>query len=396
MDIEYSQEDNEFRNEVRTFVRDHYPEELKQRAALGLPTDRDVDLLWQIVLHKRGWAAPSWPKEYGGPGWTSIQRHIFFEELGAIGATKLLPFGLTMLAPILMEFGTRRQKDHFLPRILSGEDFWCQGYSEPGAGSDLASLQTRAERVDDEYVVNGTKVWTSFAHLANWIFCLVRTDPKAKKKQEGISFLLINLKTPGIAVRPIVMLDGTRDVNEVHFDNVKVPVENLVGEENLGWTYAKHLLTHERGGAADAARFKHTIKDLKATARKELAFGRPLLESEAFARKLAKVEIDLDAQEYLELRCLTGDLPQAAGSSIVKLRSSQIEQDISEVLLDAVGNFGFPFFDGKVSTDASPEDVAPPYARNAAAQFFNYRKTTIFGGTREIQKNILAKTFVGV
>ena len=396
MDLSYSQEDLEFRDEVRKFVKENYPEELKLIAAAGLPTERDATLVWQKVLFKKGWAAPTWPIEFGGTGWSKTKCHIFFEELGAAGAAKLLPFGLTMLAPILMAFGTEEQKEYFLPRILSGEDYWCQGYSESGAGSDLASLRMPAERVGDEYVVNGAKLWTSFAHLANWIFCLVRTDPGVQKKQEGISFILIDMNSPGITVRPIVTMDGTHDVNEVLFENVKVPVRNLVGEENKGWTYAKHLLTLERGGAADVARFRFTIAKLKEIAANEQSSGRPLSENDAFARKLAKIEIDLDALEFLELRCLSDDLPRESGASIIKLRSSEVEQDISELVLEAVGYYGFPFFGEEEQDDYISDPVGSFYARSAAPQFFNFRKTTIFGGSSEIQKNILAKSVLGL
>jgi alkylation response protein AidB-like acyl-CoA dehydrogenase len=338
--------------------------------------------------------APHWPKQYGGTGWNVTQRYIFNEENARAETTPILPFGMSMVGPVIFTFGNEEQKKKYLPRILSGEDWWCQGYSEPGAGSDLASLRTRAVREGDHYIVNGQKTWTTLAQYADWIFCLVRTDTNVKQ-QEGISFLLIDMKTPGITVKPIIVLDGAHEVNEVFFDNVKVPVENRIGEENKGWTYAKFLLVNERSGIAGVARSKKAIERLKEIANAETLDGKPLIQTDEFSNKIAELEIDLTALEYTELRTLAQESKgQMAGpeSSILKIKGTEVQQRITELTLEAVGYYGYP--DDRHLGDN--EYIGPDYAHGAAGRYFNMRKTSIYGGSNEIQRNIIAKAVLGL
>jgi len=389
VDLSFSPEDEAFRAEVRAFIAECSP---KLQQSLGWPeaevTSREDYLAWHKLLYRKGWVAPHWPKEYGGAGWSVTRRHIFDEECAAAEMPSLLPFGLMMLGPLLMAFGSEAQKKRFLPRILSGEDWWCQGYSEPGAGSDLASLRTRAVAEGGQFTVDGQKTWTTLAQFADWIFCLVRTDPAAKP-QEGISFLLIDLKTPGIAVKPITLIDGTQEVNEVFFDNVKVPTENLVGEINKGWTYAKYLLIHERNTLASVARQRAALKRLKELAAREPAGD------DAFRRKLAEVEIDLMALEMTELRALAAEAHGAAAgpeSSILKIRGTEMQQLLSELALEAAGWYGF--VDARAL--GGNRKPGPDFALGAAAQYFNLRKASIYGGSNEIQRNIIAKAVLGL
>ncbi len=357
MDLNFSAEDLAFRDEVRAFIADNYPHQLKAKADHGEELSKEDFLSWHKVLAAKGWAGIAWPKEYGGTGWTSVQRYIFAEESARADAMRLLPFGLNMVGPVIYTFGTPEQKAKFLPRILSGEDWWCQGYSEPGAGSDLASLRTKAERFTGDdgreyYRVNGQKTWTTLAQHADWIFALVRTDPTSKP-QEGISFLLIDMKTPGITVRPIITLGGEHEVNEVWFEDVIVPVENRVFHENKGWTCAKFLLAHERTGIAGVAASKRGIEKVKEIARTETdSFGseaQPLIANPFFKRKVAELEIDLTALEFTELRTLAGEL-QGKGpgpeSSLLKIKGTEIQQRITELALEAVGHYGAPYFRG--------------------------------------------------
>ncbi|MBI1261474.1 MAG: pimeloyl-CoA dehydrogenase large subunit [Rhizobiales bacterium] len=397
MDMSFSPDDLAFRDEVKAFIADNYPAELKAKRARSEMT-KDEILAWQRVLHKKGWVAPHWPKQYGGCEWSITQRFIWNEACAQAETTPLLPFGLAMVGPVIYTFGNEEQKAKFLPRILSGDDWWCQGYSEPGAGSDLASLKTRAVREGDHYIVNGHKIWTTLAQHADWIFCLVRTDPSAKA-QEGISFLLIDMKTPGITVRPIITIDGSHEVNEVFLEDVKVPVENLIGEENKGWTYAKFLLGNERSGIAGVARSKKSIERLKTIAKAELIDGEPLMKTDEFSRKVAELEIDLTALEVTELRTLAaeshgrGPGPEA---SILKVKGTEIQQRITELTLEAVGNYGFvqaPLGDAANSNDFL---AGPEYAPGVAQNYFNMRKTSIYGGSNEIQANIIAKMVLGL
>src|ERR1700744_625389 len=335
MDITYTPEEEKFRTEVRTFLKEELPK-------LGKSSRRDFEtkedfLAWHHILAKKGWAAPHWPVQYGGTGWNVTQCYIYNEESARAEAPALLPFGLAMVGPVIFTYGNEEQKKRFLPGILSGKDWWCQGYSEPGAGSDLASLKTKAVREGDHYIVNGQKTWTTLAQFADWIFCLVRTDPNAKQ-QEGITFLLIDMKTPGITVKPIIVLDGAHEVNEVFFDNVKVPVENRVGEENKGWTYAKFLLVNERSGIAGVARSKKAIERLKEIGRAEMLDGKPLLDTDEFSRKIAETEIELAALEYTELRTLARERQgQMAGPETpsLNIKGTEIQQRITELTVEA-------------------------------------------------------------
>src|SRR5712692_343962 len=293
MDLNYSAEELAFRDEVRLWLRANLPQDLRDKVENYGHLSRDDLLRWHRILAKQGWVAPAWPKEWGGTGWNIVQRYIFEEECGYVGTPPIIPFGITMCAAILLRFGTEAQKKRFLPRIYNGDDFWCQGYSEPGSGSDLASLKTKALRQGDHYIVNGQKIWTTLAHYADWIFCLVRTDPAVEKRQEGISFLLMDMKTPGISVRPLILMDGAHEVNEVFFDDVKVPVENLVHEEGKGWTVAKYLLGYERMGTGRIGVSKRELENLKALAATQLKDGRPLIEDVRFRDRLTRVEVEL-------------------------------------------------------------------------------------------------------
>lgn len=394
MDLNFSPEDEAFRQEVRAFIAKNYPEQLKNKNQRAFSEKEDF-LAWQKVLYRQGWVAPLWPKEFGGTGWSITQRHIFDVECARADTPTLLPFGLSMVGPVIYTFGNAAQKQRFLPRILSGADWWCQGYSEPGAGSDLASLKTRAVREGDHYIVNGQKTWTTLAQYADWIFCLVRTDPTAKP-QEGISFLLIDMKSPGITVKPIILMDGAHEVNEVFFDDVQVPAENLIGEENKGWTYAKFLLVHERSGIAGVARSKKAVERLKAIAAAELCDGVPLIQTDAFASKIAALEIDLAALEYTELRTLAQEAKGGhAGpqSSILKIKGSEIQQRITELAVEAVGYYAYPYDRAFGDNEFAP---GPDYAIGAAGQYFNMRKASIYGGSNEIQHNIIAKAVLGL
>lgn len=396
MDMSFSPEELAFRDEVRTFIADNYPKDLKSRRTRGEMTKEDI-LAWHRILYKKGWVVPHWPVEYGGTGWTITQRYIWNEENARAETQPLLPFGLSMVGPVIFNYGNEEQKKRFLPGILSGDDWWCQGYSEPGAGSDLASLRTRAVLDGDHYVVNGGKTWTTLAQYADWMFCLVRTNPDVKA-QEGISFLLIDMKTPGITVRPIITMDGAHEVNEVFLEDVRVPVENRIGEENKGWTYAKFLLGNERSGIAGVARSKKAIERLKKIATAELVDGQPLMKTDEFSRKVAELEIDLSALEVTELRTLAaeskgkGPGPEA---SILKIKGTEIQQRITELAVEAVGNYGF--VETPTGKMVGNDFIAgPDYSNGAAQNYFNVRKTSIYGGSNEIQHNIIAKMVLGL
>jgi alkylation response protein AidB-like acyl-CoA dehydrogenase len=396
MDLSYSPEEAAFRDEVRAFLETSLPEELSAKVRQGHDNLTKEDLeRWHAILNERGWLAQNWPKEFGGAEWNAVQRHIFEEEAAKANAPRIIPFGLSMLAPVLMKFGSKEQQDHYLPRILDGTDWWCQGYSEPGAGSDLASLKTRAVRDGDHYIVNGQKTWTTLGQHADWIFCLVRTDPDVKQ-QEGISFLLIDMKSPGVEVRPIILLDGTHEVNEVWFTDVKVPVENRVGAENKGWTYAKYLLTHERTNIAGVGFSQAGLDTVKRIARAERANGRPLIENPHFAARVAQVEIDLMALATSNLRIVSkaaaGEAP-GVEASMLKVKGTIIRQEINDLARRAVGPYAMPFPSETVDGDNNP--IGPDYAGSTAPQYFNNRKLSIFGGSNEIQRGIIAKTMLG-
>jgi alkylation response protein AidB-like acyl-CoA dehydrogenase len=396
MDLDYTEEDRAFREQVRTFLDEHLPADLQHKVRSHLRLSRDDIVRWHKVLHRQGWVAPGWPAEYGGPGWTPVQRHVFDEECARAGTPPVMPFGVNMVAPVIMAFGSQAQKDYYLPRILSCEDWWCQGYSEPGAGSDLASLKTTAVRDGDHYIVNGQKTWTTLAQHADMIFCLVRTDPSVRK-QEGISFLLIDMRTPGVTVRPIIMLDEDHEVNEVFFDNVRVPVANLVGQENKGWTYAKYLLGHERTGIAAVGRSKRELAFLKRLARREQKNGRRLIEDPLFAAKLGALEIELMALEMTVLRVLAkADKAPGPEVSVLKVRGTDIQQMLTELMVEAAGPMALPFdpayLEGEREHSIGGDDAAAPLA----PYYFNYRKTSIYGGSNEIQRNIIAQMILGL
>jgi alkylation response protein AidB-like acyl-CoA dehydrogenase len=398
MDLSYTAEEQAFRDEVRDWLAKRLSPRLstKVRKAQQL-TKADFDE-WHNLLGERGWMAWHWPLEHGGTGWTPVEKHIFEEEMIAAGAPRLIPFGVNMLGPVLIRYGTQAQKDFYLPRILSGEDWWAQGYSEPGAGSDLASLKTRAVRDGDHYIVNGQKTWTTMAHFANRIFCLVRTDAQAPKRQQGISFLLIDMASPGIEVRPITTLEGEHDVNEVFFTDVRVPVENLVGEENDGWTVAKYLLNFERTGIAGVGYSKQALAGLKRIAEVERKDGRPLAEDPYFAARMARLEIDLMAMEIFNLRVVAaageGKLP-GAESSLLKIKGTQVRQEATDLMRRAVGPYAAPDLPEAFDEGWNGEAPGPDYALPLARSYFNMRKASIYGGSNEIQRNIVAKHLLG-
>ena len=401
MDLDFSPEDAAFREEVRGFIADHYPPELRAKQGGEDALAREDYLSWHRILAKKGWSTVSWPKEWGGADWTPTQKYIWSEEQAKADTLGVMPFGVAMLAPVIYTFGTQEQKERFLPGIRDGQVWWCQGYSEPGAGSDLASVKTRAERItaDDGreyYIVNGQKTWTTLAQHADWGFFLVRTDPNSKP-QAGISFLLIDMKSPGVTVRPIITLEGGHEVNDVFLDNVKVPVENRIHHENQGWTCAKALLAHERSGIAGVARSKRSLERLRQMSRSEPADDAgPLLADPFFKRRVAELEIDLTALEFTELRTLAGESSgkgPGPESSILKIKGTEIQQRLTELALEAAGHYGAPFLRGLPHNSGA---IGPDYAEGVAGQYFNTRKTSIYGGSNEIQRNIIAKMVLGL
>ena len=396
MDLSFTQEDEAFRAEVRAFLQDKLPARLSDKVRKGQRLTKADMEEWHAILNARGWLANHWPVEWGGTGWSVMQRFIFETEVALAHAPRIVPFGLSMLAPVLIKYGSEAQKKHWLPRILDGTDWWCQGYSEPGAGSDLAALKTSAVRDGDHYVVNGQKTWTTLGQYADMIFCLVRTDNKGKK-QEGISFLLIDMKTPGIEVRPIKLLDGDYEVNEVFFTDVRVPVENLVGEENKGWTYAKYLLTYERTNIAGVGASMAAFERLKQVAATQRRNGRPLAQDPQFAARLARLEIDLENMKTTNLRVLAaagaGHAPMAE-SSMLKIRGTEIRQQISDLMRRAAGVHAQPFVTEALEEGFNGPAVGPDFAAPAASHYFNYRKLSIFGGSNEVQREIISKAIL--
>ena len=396
MDLAYSQQEQAFRNEVRGWLADNLPADIRGKVTGYRSMAKEDIIRWHKILAEKGWSVPHWPVEWGGTGWDITQRYIFNEEFGLAGAPNLPNFGPNMCASVLMRFGTEAQKNRFLPRIRMGDDFWVQGYSEPGSGSDLASLKTRADRKGDKYVVNGQKIWTTLGHYGDWIFCLVRTNFDTKIRQEGISFLLIDMKTPGITVRPLILMDGGHEVNEVFFDNVEVPVENLVHEEGKGWTVAKYLLGHERLNTGRIGASKRELARLKAFAAKQLdADGRSMMDDPRFRDKLTRVEVELMALEITNLRFLDamrGGRPPGADVSMLKIRGTEIQQALTELMMQAAGPMAVPF-------KAVGESLAGEFdalTASLAARYANYRKTSIYAGSNEIQRNIIAKATLGL
>ncbi len=396
MDLNYNAEERAFQDKVRSFMKEKLPKALSEKVRLGGELTKADMEQWHALLNDNGMLAQNWPKEFGGAEWNAVQRHIYEEEAALANAPRIVPFGLSMLAPVLQKFGSQEQCDHWLPRILDGSDWWCQGYSEPGAGSDLASLKTRAVREGDHYIVNGQKTWTTLGQHANMIFCLVRTDPDVKQ-QLGISFLLIDMDTPGIEVRPIILLDGTAEVNEVWFTDVKVPVENLVGEENKGWTYAKYLLTHERTNIAGVGSSNAGLEAVKRMAKAEMSGGKSLIENPHFAARIAQVEIDLMAMALSNLRIVSqaakGGAP-GLEASMLKVKGTIIRQEINDLARRAVGTYALPFASEAVE-GTNEASFGPDYAGPVAADYFNNRKLSIFGGSNEVQREIIAKTTLG-
>ncbi|HAH11890.1 MAG TPA: pimeloyl-CoA dehydrogenase large subunit [Alphaproteobacteria bacterium] len=402
MDLSFSASDLQFRDEVRAFIAGKYDVEMRRKMALSKNgyLDKASMVKWQKALHERGWIAPNWPKEFGGAGFTATQKYIFDLEMSAAGTPIISPMGLKMVAPVIMAFGSAEQKKKFLPPILSTDVWWCQGYSEPGSGSDLASLQMRAEDKGDHYLCNGTKIWTTHAQWADWIFCLVRTK-QGTKPQEGISFILIDMKTPGITVKPIITVDGPpadeQEVNQVFFDDVKVPKANLVGKENEGWTYAKYLLEFERGNAY-APGLKRALKKVRNIAAAERVDGQTLSEDPDFQRKIADIDVQLSAMEFTELRIFSGlaaGQRPGAESSMLKCRGTELQQAVTELVLEAVGHHALPFVENPWERVNTPFP-APDYAVPAAPYYFNARKGSIYAGSNEIQRNIMAKMVLGL
>ena len=402
MDLRFTPEENAFRQEVRAFFEANLPKPLHEKLIAGHHFSRQELVDWTRTLNAHGWGVPHWPAEYGGTGWDPVRQYIFLEELQAFPAPAPLAFGVNMVGPVIYTFGSDEQKAHYLPRIANMDDWWCQGFSEPGSGSDLASLKCRAVREGDEYVVNGQKTWTTLAQHADWIFCLVRTDIAAKK-QEGISFLLIDMKTPGITVRPIQTVDGGKEVNEVFFDDVRVPVANLVGQENKGWDYAKFLLGNERTNIARVGVSKERLRRIRELASIERIGEEPMIRNPRFREKLAAAEVELKALEMTQLRVVAAERTRERGkpdpaSSVLKIKGSEIQQMTTELLLDVVGPYALPFApepdDEPAPSNEGP--VGPDWASSVAPTYFNWRKVSIYGGSNEIQRNIIAKAILGL
>jgi alkylation response protein AidB-like acyl-CoA dehydrogenase len=408
MDLAFTPEEQQFREEISSWVAANLPKDISDKVHNALELTRDDMQRWAKILGKKGWLGHGWPKEFGGPGWNSIQKHLFEEECALAGAPRVVPFGPVMVAPVIMAFGNPEQQKRFLPGIASGEVWWSQGYSEPGSGSDLASVKTRAERQGDKYIVNGQKTWTTLGQYGEWIFCLVRTSTEGKP-QTGISFLLIDMKSPGVTVRPITLLDGSKEVNEVFFDNVEVPAENLIGEENKGWTYAKHLLSHERTNIADVNRAKRELERLKRIAKREGVWD-PTAGGSAAARfrdEIAKLEVDVVALEMLVLRVLAAETSGKNPldiAALLKIRGSEIQQRYSELMMLAAGPFALPLIHEAMEAGWQGDAGAGALGgfpggevANAplASTYFNMRKTTIYGGSNEVQRNIVSQVVLG-
>ena len=393
MDLAFTAEEQQFREDIRAWVRANLPADISHKVHNALHLTREDMQTWARILGKKGWLGHGWPTAFGGPGWNAVQKHLFEEECALAGAPRVVPFGPVMVAPVIMAFGTAEQQQRFLPGIASGDVWWSQGYSEPDSGSDLASVKTKAVRVRDKYIVNGQKTWTTLGQYGDWIFCLVRTSSEGKP-QTGISFLLIDMKSPGITVRPIIMLDGGHEINEVFFDDVQVPANNLIGEENKGWTYAKHLLSHERTNIADVNRSKRELERLKRIARAEGVFEDP-----RFRDEIAKLEVDIVALEMLVLRVLSAEKSGKNSldiAGLLKIKGSEIQQRYSELMMLAAGPYSLPFI--FEAMDAGWQGDFPGHeVSNAplAANYFNMRKTTIYGGSNEVQRNIVAQVVLG-
>ena len=402
MDLAFTPEELAFRDEIRSWVKQNLPADISTKVLQAQRLTRDDMQRWAKILGKQGWLGYGWPKQFGGPGWTAVQKHLFEEECAMAGAPRIVPFGPVMVAPVIMAYGTPEQQKRFLPGIGSGEVWWSQGYSEPGSGSDLASVRTRAEREGDKYIVNGQKTWTTLGQFGDWMFNLVRTSTEGKP-QTGISFLLIDMKSPGVSVRPIKLLDGEPEVNDVFFDNVEVPAENLIGEENKGWTYAKHLLSHERTNIADVNRAKRELERLKRIAKAEGLWG-----DQRFRDQIALLEVDIVALEMLVLRVLSAEKSGKNSldiAGLLKIKGSEIQQRYTELMMLAAGPYSLPYiweameagWQGDQAAVAALKGFPGGEVANAtlAPNYFNMRKTTIYGGSNEVQRNIVAQTVLG-
>jgi len=391
MDLAFTPEETTFRMEIRDWVKNNLPTDISYKVHNAYRLTKDDMQRWAKILGKKGWLGHAWPKEFGGPGWSAIQKHLFEEECALAGAPRVVPFGPVMVAPVIMAFGNAEQQKRHLPGIASGEVWWSQGYSEPGSGSDLASLKCKAERMGDKYIVNGQKTWTTLGQYGEWIFCLVRTSNEGKP-QTGISFLLIDMRSKGVSVRPIKLLDGECEVNEVWFDNVEVPAENLIGEENKGWNYAKHLLAHERTNIADVNRAKRELERLKRIAKDEGVY-----DDFRFRDEVAKLEVDVVALEMLVLRVLSAEKSGKQSldiAGLLKIKGSEIQQRYSELMMLAAGPRSLPLIEE--AKDAGWQgDMIPDYCAPLASSYFNMRKTTIYGGSNEVQRNIVSQTVLG-
>ena len=392
MDLTFTPEEQKFREDIRAWVAASLPKHISHKVHNALHQTRADMQDWAKILGKKGWLGYAWPKEFGGPGWNAIQKHLFEEECAMAGAPRIVPFGPVMVAPVIMAFGSPAQQQRHLPGIASGEVWWSQGYSEPGAGSDLASLKTKAERQGDKFIVNGQKTWTTLGQYGEWIFCLVRTNSEGKP-QTGISFLLIDMKSKGVSVRPIKLLDGSVEVNEVWFDKVEVPAENLVGEENKGWTYAKYLLGHERTNIADVNRAKRELERLKRIAKAEGMYN-----DFRFRDEIAKLDVDVVALEMMVLRVLAAEKSGKQSldvAGLLKIRGSEIQQRYSELMMLAAGPYSLPLIHEAMEAGWQGDAVGAMYCAPLASTYFNMRKTTIYGGSNEVQRNIVAQTVLG-
>ncbi len=399
MDLVFSAEERDFQQDVREFFEANLTPEIRRRSR-RFPSyvSKAQTEEWHTILHKKGWVAPAWPAEFGGTGWSVTKKFLYDEEYQAAGCPRLSPFGMTMVGPVLYTYGTQAQKDRYLPIILSGEELWCQGYSEPGAGSDLASLQTRAVRDGDDYVVNGQKIWTSHAHHADWMFCLVRTNTDVKP-QAGISFLLIDMTTPGLTVKPIISVDGGHYLNEVFFEDVRVPIENRIGEEDRGWTYAKFLLGHERTGIAGVSKSKTKVARLKNIAASERQDDNRLADNQAFIQRLSAIEVELQALEITNLRMMAAARDGAAPgaeSSLLKISGTQIEQELNELALEALGYYAAVVHGEAQNPDINEAPVGPDHGVGLMTERLLRRAASIYGGSNEIQKNVIAKAVLGL
>ncbi|APX77115.1 Acyl-CoA dehydrogenase, short-chain specific [Achromobacter insolitus] len=396
MNLTWTPQERQFREEVRAFATDKLPQDIRDKVLRHQRLERDDYVRWHNILADRGWGAPNWPVEHGGTGWNALQRLIFEVECFKAGAPRLLPFGLSMIGPVLMKYGSAEQQARLLPRIIRVEDWWCQGYSEPGSGSDLASLSTRAVRDGDTYIVNGQKTWTTLAQYADWMFCLVRTDPEARA-QRGISMLLLDMQSPGVTVRPIRTLDGGHDVNEVWLENVRVPAANLVGVENQGWTYAKYLLGHERTGIAGLGHCHRELSVLKHMAARANSRGRPLLADSRFRDRISRIEVDIMALEMLLLRVASSnDGTPGPEASVLKIRGSEIQQDLAMLQMEVAGPDAWPYDPDWLQADNGYSGPGPEMAAAAGAGYADMRKTSIYGGTTEVQKGIIARLVLGL